>query len=71
VQGEELSGYVSPQPDAQGSDNAECGDLNPNPLDEIGRYGTAWMIADLLRFTRRDLAVFLGVSGAARDLGCS
>lgn len=36
-------------------------DLNPNPLDKIGRYGMAWMITELFGFTRRDLAVYLGV----------
>jgi hypothetical protein len=35
--------------------------LNLRPLDEIGGYGTAWKIADLLGFTRRDLAVRFGV----------
>jgi hypothetical protein len=36
-------------------------DLNLRPLDEIGRYGTARMIADLLGSTRRDLAVHVRV----------
>lgn len=27
-------------------------DLNRNPLEEIGRYGVAWTITDLLGFTR-------------------
>lgn len=36
-------------------------DLNRKPLDEIGCYGTAWKIADLLGFTREDLAVRFGV----------
>ncbi len=30
------------------------------PLGEIGRYGVAWMIADLLGVTWGDLAVHLG-----------
>lgn len=36
-------------------------DLNPNPLDEIGRYGLTWRIVDLLGFTREDLMVACGV----------
>jgi hypothetical protein len=35
--------------------------LNLRPLEEIGRYWTAWEIAVLLGFTRRDLAVRFGV----------
>jgi len=35
--------------------------LNLRPLEEIGPYGEALKIADLLGFTRRELAVRLGV----------
>ena len=35
--------------------------MNLRPLDEIGHYGTAWTITDLFGFTRRGLAVCLGV----------
>ena len=35
--------------------------MNLRPLEEIGRYGEARKITDLLGFTRKDLAVRFGI----------